>query len=514
MKGLLRTLFTTLLTIILYRQFAVPLTPRLLNSDKQETSRTLHRVSTKQRANRVVRDPLITPSQCGQSWDSLDLSTIRSVDPFIWSVSGGEEYRKYANDILTRWEPMGLANVMVIALDQDTADHLCKGGYESILFDRPLNSYSKVVDAKLQVSRELAKAGISGLFIEMDIFCRSSPLSELMELESEKKHDIVILGHNNNHDYTNIGMYYVRASNRTAHFFDRLVDILTQSLHEKEYENEEGKIRKWFDQDIFNWCLQHSQFPQVKMGNETNPCKSVLVTTKFVSNLVISSNEPPVVTEQTVCIHPLLGSPFSSFYNKLSIAKSLGFDLTDVAADERLLKTKSGELTYFDNIRFGFHSPTWSEKELPKNRFLYHFSAMVTLAKESNRTLVLPKSLYTLDTKTLPLYSLVHLASVEKHVPWRWEVPDDLQDRSTIVISEFAKFDNVTESVNDSSSQITELDGLLYLKLGESSQVIKIMKSLKWCLDRSGRTFKYRGGRDWLCDDTLARRFVLPLEKA
>jgi hypothetical protein len=332
-----------------------------------------------------------------------------------------------------------------------------------------------------------------------------------MELESNEKHDIVVLGHNNNHDYTNIGMFYVRASPRMSNFFGRLVDILAPSLNEKEYENENGKKMEWFDQHIFNWCLQSSTFSMVKMGNETNACKSVNVMYKFVSNLVISSHSPPVVLEQTICIHPLMNSPFSSFIKKLNTAKTLGFDLTDIAPDERLLRTSSGELTYFDNIRYGIQSYHWSDK-LPRHRFLYHFSAMVALAKLSNRTLVLPHNLMTLDTKTLPVYSLVNMVSVEKHVRWRWDVPTDIQDRNMIVIDQYSEFENISSRVKSSKSKVCELDGLLFLPLGESIEVTNILQNLTWCLDRDGRQFHYRGGRDWLCDDALSRPFLLPHE--
>jgi len=513
MKGLVRTALAIPLSIAIYEQSNL-LGNLFIDSDGGHVSSRRALSQAFQEGVpplQVVRDPLITRSHCGKSWDSLDLSKIRPVDPFIWSVSGGAEYRKYAKDILKRWEPMGLVNVLVVALDQETADKLCESGYESVFFDRPLNSYSKVVDAKLQVSKELSDAGINSLFIELDIFCRSSPLSELMELESTEKHDLIVLGHNNNHEYTNIGMYYVRASPQISHFFRRLAQILAPSLHDKMYENEQGQPKEWFDQNIFNWCIKNSQFPQVKMGNETNACESVNVTHKLVSNLVISSHSPPVVVEQTLCIHPLMNSPFSPFSNKLAIAKTLGFDLTDIAEDERLLKTTSGELTYFENFRFGLHSHHWAENEQPKQKFLYHFSAMVALAKLSNRTLVLPHHLMTVDTRTLPVYSLVNMATVEKHVRWRWEVPSDIQDRSTVLIDEHDKFTKTLARVVSSTSQVCELEGLLFLKLGESKRVTSIMQSLTWCLDRD---FHYRGGRDELCDDKRAREFVISKETA
>ena len=126
---------------------------------EEHDGRSLFLMLTEDQAQvNIKRDPLITREQCGKSWDSLDLSTIRPVDPFIWSISGGAEYRKHATDILKRWEPNDLVNVVVIAMDQETADHLCQSGYESVVFDRPLNSYSKVADAKFQVSRELSNA--------------------------------------------------------------------------------------------------------------------------------------------------------------------------------------------------------------------------------------------------------------------------------------------------------------------------------------------------------------------
>lgn len=517
MKGLVRTIVLIQLSLIIYNQF-ISLGSLRGESDERGARRTQlvpdAKVGQAHQVN-IKRDPLITREQCGNSWDSLNLSMIRPVDPFIWSISGGAEYRKHATDILKRWEPNDLVNVVVIAMDQETADHLCQSGYESVVFDRPLNSYSKVADAKFQVSRELSNASISFLFIELDIFCRASPLPDLMELkEPNNMHDIVVLGHNNNNDYTNIGMYYARASPRVTHFFERLVKILAPSKDSQTYVNEQGTEKEWFDQNIFNWCLKNRQFALVKLGHEVNACKSVNVTNRMVSSLIISSNEPPVVLDQTKCIHPLMGAPFSSFSNKLAIAKTLGFDLVDVEPTERFLKTSSSELTYFDHLSYGFASYHWSENKSTKHKLLYHFSALVALAKLSNRTLVLPHNLVLVDARTVPLYSLVNMRNVEEHISWRWEIPSHIQqqqDRDTVVIGTGDSFENITNQVTTSQARIVEVDSLLYLQLGRSNIVLDIMKNLTWCLDRfqNDQNFHYHGGRDWLCQDSYASPFVV-----
>ena len=122
------------------------------------------------------------------------------------------------------------------------------------------------------------------------------------------------------------------------------------SLHQNHYENMEVKKEEWLDQNIFDWCLLHCGFDFLKMGDNVNRCASVNVTSKFVSNLVISSHEPSVVVDQTICIHPLMNAPFSPFATKLTIAKTLEFDLTDIAPDESLWKTTGGERTCCDSI--------------------------------------------------------------------------------------------------------------------------------------------------------------------
>ena len=40
---------------------------------------------------------------------------------------------------------------------------------------------------------KLSAAGINGLFIQMDMFCRPSPLSELMEMESNENMKLLFL---------------------------------------------------------------------------------------------------------------------------------------------------------------------------------------------------------------------------------------------------------------------------------------------------------------------------------
>jgi hypothetical protein len=88
----------------------------------------------------------------------------------VWSISGGAEYRSYLGNLIHHhWHTIEPdVSILVVALDQETADVVCRLEYDAVYWDAPAQSYSRVTDAKMQVAVEWVDRKIDALFVEMD----------------------------------------------------------------------------------------------------------------------------------------------------------------------------------------------------------------------------------------------------------------------------------------------------------------------------------------------------------
>ena len=237
---------------------------------------------------------------CGVSWveylEKFDFESFAG--PLIWSVSGGSEYRGRLEMILHRWTMLESAPILIIALDQETAEQACKLGYSAIYWDLPMQAYSKVADSKFLAAAELAARGVDALFIELDVFCRKSPL-EIMKQDA----DLVTVSHGDLAQKINIGLYYVKATPAMRDFFQSLSQIMQYSgsgseVKDKGYtRGEEDKPHKWFDQDMFQVCVNYPNIYEKGwyLANDTEKaynflelCKNHFTHSK-VSNIYINS---------------------------------------------------------------------------------------------------------------------------------------------------------------------------------------------------------------------------------
>lgn len=450
--------------------------------------------------------------------------------------------------LLTRWKRLYRNDhvvLVVVALDEETFDTACNDieGVSAILWDRPARSYSRVADSKMGVASYLSQQGYHQLFIELDVFCRASPLSvSIAALGEYPSADLAVPGHADVQSRINIGMYYVRPSPEATKFFDLVTEILRPSLTEKQHLTKEGSKLSYFDQGIFQACLQMSSqgitteyYALDDTSRSTNllqPCYGHNLRYALISNLYVSSYQPPTVYDSTICVHPLNNQPFSSFETKRATAKFLGFDpvdaLRDVDETRRpvlLLKTLSGDLTVTDSpdaMRFfggDFHKP-----EILQRVVQYPLAAMIHLSLLTNRTLVLPRHVRNTNTKAFPLHSLVNTASVEAMgVSWRYltiEEARQLEDDTTAVsirqqstLSDAAASVAAACSSNNSVhvSRVCSLNGMetllssLYLSSEDSTtstttadwkQILDpIVEKLTWCLTPpSGPLFSFSMG--------------------
>jgi hypothetical protein len=364
---------------------------------------------------------ILTRKTCGMKWETFvkefAFDQFQQHGPIIWTVSGGPEYRHHMGKLLDRWQSLDHDTpLLILGLDEETTKSACESGYSAVHWDLPAQSYSRVADAKFLAAAQFADQGIDALFIELDIFCRKPPLA--LMLEHADKADIVQIAHGDLMQKTNIGMYYVKAKPETRDFFLSLSSILLSSVNQKQLRRENGDLRDWFDQDVFERCMEYEPGTNSLQGyhlvedeklenNLLKACKTN-ITSSHVSNELISSYQPPIVMDATVCIHPLANAPFSSFAHKLATAKILGFDPEPMRQDEQFLKVWSGDLSNNEDWDHVYVKSDLNEgRPEQRTKIKHQIAALIHIARETNRTLVFPRHVREADGYTYPVYAFV-----------------------------------------------------------------------------------------------------------
>jgi hypothetical protein len=59
--------------------------------------------------------------------------------------------------ILQKWKTLGLDPMLVIALEEETAQVICHAGFDAVFWSAEQASYSKVADTKFGVAAALAE---------------------------------------------------------------------------------------------------------------------------------------------------------------------------------------------------------------------------------------------------------------------------------------------------------------------------------------------------------------------
>ena len=431
-------------------------------------------------------------------------------EPLVWTVSGGPEYRAYLKPILKQWQTIGLDPILVVALDAETALYVCELGYTAVLWDLPKASYSKVADAKFEVAATLAELGIPAFFMEVDVFCKESPLPLFLQT---KGRGIVVSGHGFADFVPNIGQYYVEPLQRTADFFRSVTKVLTYSKNHKTFVTQSGGIAEFFDQRLFYQCLpptnrndanyNSSQTMHLLDDHHNNLlaiCRNVSHSKPFpwttVSNVYISAHSPPTVFESTICVHPLAETPFSSFRLKLATAKFLGFDPEPVQPKERFLKTLTGDLTFNECWAFPFvGDASWPENRFHHRKFLNFFVSLVLFAKKSGRTLVLPRYFRDQNAFAIPILSLIDVRTIEAHVPYKY-LPTGMKQR--VVLAD-GNYDHLLQELQ-SDDQIIAIDRFCEFANKTQPEEEEVIRSLTCCMHDRRVTFtKSIGSWSRLC---------------
>jgi hypothetical protein len=500
-------------SIVVYQSFisTIPL-DQVMGVDSMKTLN----IATPNRTASESSSFVVHSKACGKTWSDyyayLQPQTEGSSNKshndkvFMWTVSGGDEYRKSAPMLLTKWKSLGMHPVLVLALDAETATTVCSQGYAAVHWDAPASSYSRVADVKFAVAAALAERGYPGFFMELDVFCRQNPLRLYT---AQPQADLVLSGHGAVSWAPNIGVWFT--STRVAPFFRGLTKVLSFSKASRTYSDWENKVKFFFDQDILQSCKEisiddtilQSQLSVVyyeisdteRKRNLMQYCNQTRLNHVLLDHSYIQSHDPPAVYDTTYCIHPLMDKPFVPFPYKLAVAKFLGFSPEPpLSQTDRLLKLTSGDLTYND-----CWNRAWGSNPLPldepiKERIQYHIASLVELADATGRILVLPRYLRDKIAEGIPVISVLDVASID--TPWRIMLVDEariIEDEVDIqVVPPDSDFDASLQMV--AQRQNSRVVGVQHIcNIEETRQhprVLARMAKLKFCTIK--RTQKYR----------------------
>jgi len=359
----------------------------------------------------------------------------------------------------------------MVALDVETVELACRYGYPIVappaILQRDENSadsrmnsdnknnmnattegvkspslHDRVQLTKFLVSRDLVRRRINYLFYEMDIWwIQSSPLSFLMAKGDRarwEKVDIFVSAHQDRPYLSNIGVYLVFANNKTEEFFSMCYQLL-------------AKQPKTFDQFVFQEVWELSVSTGVAIDNNdttTDPysfnqhprlwkpkppatpsLKNPLEYAFLWDSNFIAAQEFPIVTEDTLAIHPLSSAPLSNPHGKKMIAKELGAwygfhsPTTEFAAGYyRRSGTQNRRYLMLDSKTLGAYSmiqaagTKWGYWHDVRS-LQWTLAILVVFARQMSRILVLPK--LVMDRHAMFLWTGLDLKSIASLVEVR-----------------------------------------------------------------------------------------------
>lgn len=303
-----------------------------------------------------------------------------------------------------------------VAMDSFTANMACEFGYPVVAMPENDDLKKQVQSTKVFMSKMLVERGQAFLFYEMDVWFVRSPLRMLQQHMHE--YDFLCSTHQWNPGELNIGFYAALANQGTVNYFKDSLDIIEKNplAHDQKImhvvaDDNTATLEKRPLEDHNNcaWCGHESvSFPAVRA---TNPIR----VGRLDPHVVVSSVYP-VPTEGTVAIHTLADAPLKGPFGKQIVAKELGVwygwgEATSKAgyyhregAFRRYLLLENGGTR-------GGQSFVQSKGYHDEGSFKQQIALLVTLAKATNRILVLPQVLG--DFHAQPLWMYLDLQSIE-----------------------------------------------------------------------------------------------------
>ena len=325
-----------------------------------------------------------------------------------WTMSDSAYGREMLDDVVAMaLKTLGAPEVVVVCLDRKTARACVARGYRcAFLRENSEELKAKVQKTKFLVSKWFVDNDFDFVFFEMDVWFLKEGFSYLFH---DEKIDIFVASHQNNPTATNIGVYAVRANERTKLFFKNCLEEAT--LKPQKH-----------DQLIFHNMISFHRLSisgKAAPGSDkwkdqpSVPYPKTPANFKFISPHVGVCSITPVPTELTLFIHTLGTSPLSNHHGKQIHAKELGawygsnsyYD----GGNQKYIALDGHALNAISICeKEGYHSANYIKVRL---------AVLVGLARAFDRILILPKIIA--DYYLFYSWTFLDLQSLDKLCEYR-----------------------------------------------------------------------------------------------
>ncbi|KAL7527036.1 hypothetical protein ACHAWF_002011, partial [Thalassiosira exigua] len=240
----------------------------------------------------------------------------------------------YAFDMLHDFHQMNSEVVgfdgsfFLVALDRRTVEMACRYGHPVVAWpsakpDDVTKLKRAVANTKFEVSSALISREIDFFFYEMDVWFLRSPKPHLASYFSDVDRDVLASSHMNDPMAINIGVYAVRANERTKEYFELCVRMAEESP---------GTHDQWIMGQLLMlaWIKRTAggsmKFDRLwKPPPKSNPPEMNFPPRwGLFTTLEIAAGERPLPSARTLAIHPLTEGPLKKPFGKKVLAKELG----------------------------------------------------------------------------------------------------------------------------------------------------------------------------------------------
>ena len=390
----------------------------------------------KEQASACYKKGLITTFDKQLDATLSKLNPVEDIDAIAYTMTD----EKYSHDMIHDvWEMnndiVGFQDAFFfLALDKYTLGLACEYGYPVVAAPGLIQSNKNTKDesegnlkelvqsTKFTVSRALVDRDVNFFFYEMDCWFLKSPLKQLRQ----QRTDYLVSSHQWNPTGANIGIFSVRANERSKEFFRNLVDysslspethdqILMNDLSNLSHRLHEGeKIRSDLGKDHFGRWKE--PIPE-KIPNFEHP-----ISREYFDAHEMVASPNPVPTETTVAIHTLDNTPLLPPHGKKMVSKELG-SYTGFAGSPETgggYYKRSGDRRRYlmaDGRVLGGYS--FAQEDVWHNflQLQWNVAVLVALARRTDRIFILPR--IASDYHVLFLWSKLDMESLEKLVDVR-----------------------------------------------------------------------------------------------
>lgn len=337
-----------------------------------------------------------------------------------------------------------------VGMDLYTVDMACSYGYPIVYYKHDDDNQSQTEDkdenendaktrkkgmvqnSKLMVSQMLLNMDQAFMFYEMDVWFVKSPIEILEDMTK----DMVVSTHENHPFQMNIGFYAMKANDASREYMDKCVQMQTDipNAHDQEIMSRLAEV------------FEDRKMKTFKPGEEAKfrdqityivPKVEHPFTAEKLGPMIMVAHDHPSPTDETVSFHVLADRPLTAPFGKMILAKEIGawYGFSNCAINNNKISSGQGRESscagYYDrNGKYrryllldsdgalGGHPMTRVQGYHSQHHLQWKIAILVTLARHTNRILILPKTLSDKEKKFL--WTGLDMKSVEDlGVQWR-----------------------------------------------------------------------------------------------